>query len=164
MKNEPKDNNPTREDLDSLQKSLNLDLKSLNLQNRKIILLLVGVLLAVFAVVIISKGGKQTSQPVTQTSTIPTQEKVETITLTKNGFVPETIKIKVGGRVIWLNRSGEGATVNSDPHPTHDLFLFLNGLGEFEDGSSVQTTIEAKGTYTYHNHFNPSQKGSIVAE
>lgn len=85
------------------------------------------------------------------------------VNLTKAGFEPGTITVKVGTKVTWINKSGETATVNSDPHPTHTLWPFLN-LGSFNDGASVSVTFDKTGTFTYHNHLNPSQTGEVTVE
>lgn len=85
------------------------------------------------------------------------------ITVNKDGFSPQSLKIKKSETVVWVNKSGKNVTVNSDPHPTHDLHSFLN-RGEFASESSVQVTFDKPGTFTYHNHLNPSQKGTIVVE
>jgi plastocyanin len=87
----------------------------------------------------------------------------ETVTLTTAGFNPQTITVKPGTRVVWLNKSGVTETVNSDNHPTNLLFPFLN-LGRFNDGSSVSTMFTKSGKYTYHNELNPDQKGTIIVE
>src|SRR5437868_5808815 len=81
-----------------------------------------------------------------QSPTVSQQAPVEdvNVTLTSSGFVPQTVTVKTGGRVIWTNKSGGDATVNSDAHPTHLLWPFLN-LGEFGDGSSVSVTFEKAG-------------------
>lgn len=85
------------------------------------------------------------------------------VTVGKDGFLPQTLIIKKGDTVVWINQSGENVTVNSDPHPTHNLHRFLN-RGEFSQDSSVQVTFEETGTFSYHNHLNPSQRGTIVVE
>ncbi|MBI4092031.1 MAG: cupredoxin domain-containing protein [Candidatus Levybacteria bacterium] len=85
------------------------------------------------------------------------------VTVGKNGFSPQSLTIKKGDTVVWINQSGEDATVNSDPHPTHNLHRFLN-LGQFPSGSSAEATFNEAGTFGYHNHFNPSQKGTIVVK
>lgn len=92
-----------------------------------------------------------------------TQETIQTVTLDKNGFNPASIIIKRGTRVIWINKSGKTATVNSDPHPIHNLYPMLQ-LGNFENGSSVQAVFNNAGTYTYHNHLAPAQKGTVVVQ
>lgn len=85
------------------------------------------------------------------------------VTVGQNGFSPQTLTIKKGGAVVWVNQSGQDATINSDPHPTHNLHRFLN-LGQFPSGSSVEATFNETGTFGYHNHLSPSQRGTIVVE
>lgn len=85
------------------------------------------------------------------------------IVLGNSGFTPKDIIIKVGTRVIWINKSGAAATVSSGDHPTHLLYSFLN-LGEFADSSSVQVVFNKPGKYSYHNHLNPSQTGTVTVE
>ena len=85
------------------------------------------------------------------------------VTVTNNGFEPKDLKIKAGNRVIWTNKTESTVTVNSDNHPTHLLWPFLN-LGSFKKGESVSVTFKKAGKYTYHNHYNPSQKGIIIVE
>ncbi|MFH1186772.1 MAG: cupredoxin domain-containing protein [Candidatus Levyibacteriota bacterium] len=87
----------------------------------------------------------------------------EVVTVTKNGFDPKDLSVKAGTRVIWTNKSGGPATVNSDNHPDHLLFPFLN-LGEFGDESSVQVIFDKSGKYPYHNHLAPSQTGTVTVE
>ena len=138
------------------------------------------ILLAAIAVLVVAGAflliGNKQSAPTTQTQPsvtqgtvqtqkiqVPTQGPNTTITITKAGFEPKVLTIKVGTRVIWKNTSGGTVTVNSDPHPTHALFPFLN-LGAFDNGSSVQAVFEKAGTYAYHNHLDSSQKGTVIVE
>jgi plastocyanin len=106
---------------------------------------------------------QQTTQSQNQASANPAEPTTTSVSVTNNGFEPQTITIKAGQTVVWTNKSGGTVTVNSDAHPTHLLFPFLN-LGEFSDGSSTSVVVEKPGTYTYHNHLNPSQKGTIIAQ
>lgn len=106
-------------------------------------------------------GTKTEATPSVQPTTQPTNER--TVNVTKIGFEPETLKVKVGTKVVWTNRSGGTVIVNSAVHPTHLLYPFLN-LGGFEDGSSVEATFKNKGTYKYHNHLNPDQTGTVIVE
>ena len=85
------------------------------------------------------------------------------VIVNKDGFSPQSLTIKRGETVIWINQSGDTVTVNSDPHPTHNLYRFLN-RGEFPSSSSVQVTFEQTGIYVYHNHLKPSQTGTIIVE
>ena len=111
---------------------------------------------------------KKSTPPVSEV--VPTTKNIEqvlpeitTIKLTKTGFDQPKIKIKSGTGITFTNESGASASVNSDDHPTHKLNKFLN-LGQFESGSAVQAFFTEKGTFTYHNHLKPEQKGTVVVE
>lgn len=134
--------------------------------------------IGVLAIIIVLSGGflllnnKATSVPAQNTQTTqkqtPSQQKAlqtkqEDITVTSTGFTPQTITVKAGTKVVWTNKSGGPVTVNSDVHPTHLLWPFLN-LGKFDDGSSVSVVFETAGTYTYHNHLNASQTGKVIVQ
>ncbi len=141
------------------------------------------IVLAVVAVIIIAVGvlllsNKSNTQPTqtTQSVATPTQavsqtaspsgvmmEKQKTITLTANGFDPQVLTIKAGTTITWVNKSGQPGTVNSDPHPTHTLWPFLN-IGMIADGSSGSATFDKAGTYTYHNHLNVAQTGTVIVQ
>lgn len=93
----------------------------------------------------------------------PIKEEVVNITLTSSGFDPETATVKAGSRVIWLNKSGASASLNSADYPTNRLYPPLN-LGEFANGSSVQLIFDKPGEYKYHNHLKPGQTGTVIVE
>ncbi len=86
-----------------------------------------------------------------------------TVTLTARGFAPQTLTIKAGTMVTWVNTSGSEATVNSDPHPAHTAYPPLN-LGQFNDGDSLHLLFNKPGRYGYHNHFDATQTGTIMVQ
>lgn len=101
-----------------------------------------------------------------QTRNTPSSESMpvqNSVAVNENGFLPSSITIKEGEAVVWINQSGEDATVNSDSHPIHNLHRFLN-LGQFTSGSSVEATFSEAGTFGYHNHFHPDQRGTVVVK
>src|SRR3989344_739145 len=145
----------------------------------KTLVAIIAVLVLVGAVVVVlGKIGNKTNQPTGTTGqpsapaqsttsqgtggTIP-KETIVNVNLTSSGFDPKTVTVKAGTRVIWFNKSGDTATVNSDIHPTHQLYAPLN-LGEFPDGSSVQLVFDKPSTYGYHDHLNPSRTGTVIVE
>lgn len=107
--------------------------------------------------------------PVTQVTSSPTSapsiavKEQNMVTLTQNGFSPQTLTIKSGQTVVWVNNSGQDATVNSDPHPTHTNYSPLN-LGGFSNGEKLSLLLPKSGTYGYHNHLNPQQTGTIIVQ
>lgn len=104
-----------------------------------------------------------TQTPTTTQSQTTNKIAPAVVTVTNSGFEPKDLKIKVGAQVVWTNTSGKTVTVNSDNHPTHLLWPFLN-LGAFDNGQSVSTTFAKSGKYTYHNHLDPNQTGSVIVE
>lgn len=108
------------------------------------------------------------SLPTTNNSTLSSPSSnqdlgTNVVTFTKDGFSPSPLTIKAGEKVTWINKSGTAATVNSDPHPVHTNYTPLN-LGSFSDGQTLSLTFDKPGTYGYHDHFNPSLKGTIVVQ
>lgn len=85
------------------------------------------------------------------------------VSVTQNGFNPQTLNIAAGTKVVWTNNSGGLADVESAPHPTHTSWPFLN-LGTFGNGQSISVLFNEPGTYTYHNHLIPTQRGTIIVE
>lgn len=113
-----------------------------------------------------TQSNTSTSTPKSEISqSVPTQTATQTkeIIVTKSGFEPKTIVIKAGTKVVWTNQSGGPVTVNSAVHPTHLLYPPLN-LGQFNDGSTASLVFDKSGKYTYHNHLNPGQTGTIIVE
>lgn len=96
---------------------------------------------------------KNAGKPITQA----------TITVTETGFLPASLKVKAGTKVVWLNKSGKTVAVQSAEHPTHLLYPPLN-LGEFPNGASVQLVFDMLGKYRYHNHLIPNQTGEVIVE
>lgn len=86
-----------------------------------------------------------------------------TVILTASVFSPATLTIKAGETVNWTNQSGQDATINSDPHPLHTNYPPLN-LGTFSNGQTFSLAFPKSGTYGYHNHLDPSQRGTIIVE
>mgnify|MGYP001601919559 CR=1 FL=1 len=142
--------------------------------NNKILITIGLVVLIIIVAVVVVFTGKKNTQSTTSitsnTTTNPTittvvkqQQDAVSVNVASSGFEPKELKIKVGTLVVWTNKSGAAVTVNSDNHPTHLLWPFLN-LGSFGNNSSVSVIFEKPGVYTYHNHFNSSQIGKVTVE
>lgn len=110
-----------------------------------------------------TQTGTENSSP-TQSTTAPQNESKEAaISVTANGFEPATLTIKTGTNVVWTNNSGDNTTVNSDNHPTHLRFPFLN-LGSFDNGKTASVVFEKAGTYFYHDHLHPERTGTVIVQ
>lgn len=109
----------------------------------------------------VASASPRSASPSVNPSTSAMEEKK--VIVTKSNFEPQTLKIKVGTKVTFVNNSGSTISINSDPHPTHTLFPFLN-IGIINDAASASVTFDKAGTFTYHNHLNPSETGTVIVE
>lgn len=101
--------------------------------------------------------------PATETATQAEEQQEAVITITSSGFEPATVNIEAGTKVVWTNKSGSTATVNSALHPTHLIYPPLN-LNGVSDNESVSLVFDEQGTYKYHDHLNPTRTGTVVVE
>ncbi|MDP2684915.1 MAG: hypothetical protein Q8P20_07830 [bacterium] len=86
-----------------------------------------------------------------------------TVWIMDGSFNPSVVTVKVGDTVTWVNKDDIDRQVASDPHPTHTALpdLESNALSV----SDVYTfTFDEVGTWFYHDHLNPIQKGTVIVE
>lgn len=135
-------------------------------------LLLVGIVVLVVVVAGVLLFSNKSTTTVNNQDATPTQattpndaiESTEVnVNVMQEGYEPSTVTIKTGTKVVWVNKTSATANVSSDLHPTHLLWPFLN-LGSFADGEMVSVVFDESGTYTYHDHLNPSRKGTVVVQ
>lgn len=84
------------------------------------------------------------------------------VTLSDTGFAPSPVTVKVGTTVTFVNESSGQMWVASDPHPTHTLLPGFDELGSVGKGGTYEYTFVKVGTWTYHDHPNPSIKGTVI--
>lgn len=142
--------------------------------NSKILIGIVAIIVIVGAIILMGGGKKsQTQTPANNnnseepTSSVESQPgqaiKTANVDVTDSGFSPASVKVKQGTTVIWNNKSGGDISINSDDHPTHRLYKELN-IGHIPNNISSSVLFEKPGTYTYHDHYNPERKGTIIVE
>lgn len=133
-------------------------------------LLALGVVVS--AALVLSACSKNTATPgnssVSQSSSSQSaQAGAATITATGSGFEPSAVTVKSGQAITWVNKSAQTVQIGSDNHPTHTLDPDLTGgkyVIELAPGESKTVPVNVKGTHGYHNHLQPSQKGTVVVE
>ena|SRR3989338_8944018 len=144
------------------------------MNNKTLLFVVIGVLLLA-GVFVLSKNQSQV-EPTTQvqpTAGVKDEEDVmekeedenekATISVTDTGFEPQTVTIKAGTEVVWINNTSATTNVSSAKHPTHLEYPPLN-LANFEPGESVSLVFTEPGTYKYHDHLNPTKFGTVVVE
>lgn len=125
------------------------------------------ILLGLISVMLLKKGqDRNVSEKIVSTVTptpTPTPILGETIMVTIHGFVPDSLTVKKGTYINFANFSEtNNVNIESDDHPTHQKYPMLNvGLLKNNDVSNP-VKYDVPGTYTYHNHLKPEQKGTII--
>lgn len=99
-----------------------------------------------------------------ETATPSTQVSQNVVTISSSGFIPQTITIKAGESVTWVNGDNSSHQVNSAVHPTHQVYLPLNTVGQVRAGESKSLMFPDQGSFKYHDHLNPSLTGTVVVE
>lgn len=132
--------------------------------NKKYLLIALLLVVLVLGGLLLRNRNKSTEPVATQQEPQSVLPKEVTVTLTKNGFEPKNVTIRVGSAVRWVNDSGDdNATVNSDDHPAHKENKEMN-LGTFSAGSTLVHIFTTPGTYGYHDHFHPEKIGTVTVE
>lgn len=130
---------------------------------------LVAVVIAVAVVALTHKSSntndssaQNSSTPASSSSSSSSSTKaVASIAYSASGFSPSTITVKSGDTVAIKNTSSTDMQFDSDPHPVHSDDTDLNA-GLVSPGQTLTFTVTKKGTFGYHNHLDPSQRGTIV--
>jgi plastocyanin len=95
------------------------------------------------------------------TNNSDTTNAAATISYDGSTFSPATTIVKSGDKVTVKNTSNGALAFDSDPHPVHTDDTDLNA-GEIQPGGSTTFTVTKKGTFGFHNHDDPTQKGQIT--
>lgn len=85
------------------------------------------------------------------------------VKIQSSGFVPQSITVKAGEMVTWVNSDSVNHDLRSAVHPTHLVYPPLN-LGLIKPGEEKSLSFPKAGTYKYHDHLNPSSTGSVTVE
>lgn len=85
------------------------------------------------------------------------------ISYTDSGFSPDSLTIKAGTSVTVKNNSTMQLEFASGDHPTHTKEPELN-TKTIGPGESTSFTPTKTGTWSFHNHFNSSDTGTLIVE
>lgn len=101
------------------------------------------------------------------------EEKKEiVIEYTNSGYSPNSLAVKKGDTIMWVNKSSRDMWPASAKHPTHEIYPQKGGCigsafdacGAIKPGSSWKFTFDIAGTWKYHDHLAPSYFGTIIVE
>lgn len=114
------------------------------------------------------KGQAGSTQPSNSTAITNTQNPTSepnknsvTVEYLGQGFNPNSITVKSGTTVIWVNKGSDLMWVASSPHPVH---TDLPGFDALKADVTYSFTFTKVGKWSYHNHLGPDKSGEIVVE
>lgn len=109
---------------------------------------------------------KNVSNINTNTAVSEPELKPSTATVTHNdsGFSPKSVTVKVGDTVRFTNASDDLMWVASDFHPTHTKLSGFDEKNAAGKGGSYEFIFTKSGTWSYHNHIQTSETGSVIVE
>lgn len=122
--------------------------------------LLTAVVIAVGSVLIIVLTKDASSEGSTSADTPPAAAQSEggnalKVDITNFKYLPETITVKAGSKVTWVNNDGAPHTATAG-----DTF----DTGNLEKGDSKSVTVDKAGSYSYVCEFHAFMKGTVVVE
>ena len=106
-----------------------------------------------------SNDGSKTSS--SSSSSSNDADVAATITYGSDGFSVSASSVKAGSKVKVVNNTDSELSFDSNPHPVHTDNSELN-IGDIDAGASKTFVVNTKGSWGFHNHYNPSDTGSIT--
>ncbi len=85
------------------------------------------------------------------------------VTYNADGFSPATFSVKSGQKIKILNETDDTIEFASDPHPVHTANPEMNSE-DIAPGQIKEVTVTKKGEWGFHNHYNPSKRGTLTVE
>ncbi len=92
------------------------------------------------------------------------QSEGNVITLTKNGFKPNEIEIKIGETVTFRNKTDKLFWPASDIHPYHLEYSDFDPKGPLPINGEWSFTFNRLGQWNFHDHISPNFTGSIIVK
>mgnify|MGYP001588099013 CR=1 len=100
--------------------------------------------------------------PDSPTPISPVSSKI--VTLSDNGFIPNSIEVNTGETVKFVNIGSGIMWVASAPHPEHTNYSEFDEETGVNNGQSYEFTFTKVGSWKYHNHLNPNHKGVVIVK
>lgn len=96
----------------------------------------------------------------------PSQSRRFIISIENNKFIPDSLEIRAGDIVRWVNNDGLTHWPASDPNPTHTGYPgppFFDSLGDLLNGEWWEFKFEKVSRWPYHDHSAINRAGGEAA-
>lgn len=119
-----------------------------------LLLMLVGVGLLILAI----HPGKKIVPPAAHA---PAYAVVE---ITGSGFMPQTLQVRPGTKVVWVNKDQAPHQIAADPYPTHASLPALFAPQPLAADQTFSFVFTKVRTVSYHDELNPTWEGSVTVK
>ncbi len=85
-----------------------------------------------------------------------------TIVMVQDGFSPDSLTVKVGTTVKFVNRDTYWHWPASDPHPSHTFYSELDPKQPVKPGDTWSVTLTKPGKWGIHDHLAPYVIGTVT--
>lgn len=96
-------------------------------------------------------------------STVAPVAKNVAVTIDGGVLNPVEVTINVGDSIVWLNKDTTVRKIASDPHPSHSALPELLSP-DLAANQTYSFKFMTAGTWAYHDHLNPTLKGTVVVK
>lgn len=118
-------------------------------------------LIATIALVVIVLGVFLLVHALFPSTSVVKAAPIGVIEITASGFIPSTLQVNVGTKVVWVNYDQLPHQVAADPYPTHAELPALvapKALGYKQTYSFIFTKV---GTIHFYDELNPTWQGTV---
>lgn len=84
------------------------------------------------------------------------------VVLTKSGFSPAGLKVKIGTKVKFVNRTTLSFWPASDLHPNHAIYPEFDPKRALSPKEVWEFVFDRAGTFRFHDHLNPTNRGTVL--
>jgi plastocyanin len=92
---------------------------------------------------------------------IQNQTPITIVEINEEGFSPREVTVKVGDTVAFTNTGTDNHWPASDPHPVHTIYSEFDPRRALLPGESWSFAFDRAGTWRFHDHYHPSNRGTV---
>ena len=125
--------------------------------------IVIGIVVVVGAIFFLTRNQDSMGTNSEQKVNSPNTETV-TIIYSDHGYTPRTVRVTPGTKVIFENQSSSAFWPVSDPHPVHTDLSGFDAKEPLASGKTYSYIFEKVGTWNFHDHLRPNNRGSVIVE
>lgn len=94
-------------------------------------------------------------------TTYKAPQNVAYVDIAAEGFVPRTLQVTKGTKVVWVNRDAVPHQVASDPYPDRSALPALFSEKPLAAEGTYSFTFDKVGEWAYHDYLHPELSATI---